>query len=134
MDHNPPKDANIPEIRGSMHDDIIYSPLGGANISSFAGNDIIYGSANSDTISGGIGNDTIYGGGGRDYIHAGNGNDFVHHHGLGGLVGLGNGKDTLDVAKTGYGQFHIYSGDGSSKITADLTNNEGWGQIGRAHV
>lgn len=91
------------------------------------GNDLMYGLAGDDSVVGNKGDDTLYGGGGHDHLNGWGGNDTIVHHGTGGVLSGGAGDDYIEAQKTGYGQFHIYAGDGNDRIVMSLTNNTFWG-------
>lgn len=94
---------------------------------------VFRGNESPEFIQSGSEDDTIFGGGGHDTLSAGGGNDHIFATGNGGmLAGLG-GDDVITAVKQGYGQFHIFGGDGNDRLKMSTKNLPGWGYQGH-HV
>jgi len=102
--------ANIENLRGSTHDDVLTGDTGANMLVGGSGNDTVNGGDGNDNLRGDAGNDVLNGGAGNDYINAGGsydgGNDTV------------DGGDGYDIVAFNYG------GEGSG-ITFTSTGPNG---------
>ncbi|MFD1882099.1 calcium-binding protein [Paracoccus pacificus] len=79
-------------------------------------------------------NDFIVGNGGNDSITGGGGDDYIRAIGSGGLLSGQSGNDIIYAQKVGFGQFHMYGGEGNDTLILDMTNSKmSWGHQGH-HV
>ena len=96
--------ANIENLRGSGHADILVGDgnaneiVGGGGMDSLAGengNDVLRGEGDEDTLSGGGGTDTLYGGAGADHLSGNADADVLYGDGENDRLTGGAGADTL---------------------------------------
>ena len=112
---------------GTIRNDVIRGPEGGAQIFGRAGHDLLFGGAledriigdeGNDTLSGGHGDDTLSGGLGADRLRGGSGNDLL------------SGGNHNDVLFGDAGEDLLFGDAGDDRLMGDLghdTLRGGWG-------
>ena len=123
------------DITGTNQNNILFGTDGNDSIYGNEGDDTLLGEAGNDLLVGGVGNDLIIGGGGADTLNGWAGNDTLIAHGstgtLGGILSGDTGDDYLEARKTGYGQYHMFGGEGNDTLVMDVTNTGlYWGHQG----
>ena len=92
--------------------------------------DIRSGNSDAERFVGGKGNDSVFGGGGADSLVGWGGDDVLVSDGRGGMLSGNQGDDYLEARKTGYGQYHLYGGEGDDTLVMHLDNAPRWGEQG----
>jgi Ca2+-binding RTX toxin-like protein len=92
--------------------------------------DYFLGTTAAENVIGRQGDDTLIGNGGADSLVGWGGDDTLTSHGLGGMLSGNQGDDELYARKAGFGQYHLYGGEGDDRITMHLDNQAGWGHQG----
>lgn len=121
--------ANVEEIEGSIHADMLIGDAGDNRLIGGAGADMLSGLGGSDRIEGGLDNDDISGGDGNDLLFGDEGDDILRGDaGSDSLYG-GQGADTLlggagdDRLEGGAGNDTLNAGDGNDTYVIDRRSN-----------
>ena len=93
--------ADIINLRGSDHDDVLAGDQRANRLSGGNGNDTLYGGpggddTNRDDLDGGPGDDRLFGGPGDDALYGGEGNDLLKGGAGADTLWAGSGDDRLD--------------------------------------
>ena len=109
--------AQIENLTGSDHDDVLTGDTGDNVLMGGAGDDVLSGGDGVDTLIGAAGDDTIHGGGGNDVINGGLGNDTM----------FGEAGDDLFIAGNNGPATSSWVDGGAGSDTLDLSGvSEGW--------
>ena len=101
-------------LRGSLFDDIIHMRAKNQRVTTFSGSDIVYGSKFKDIIFSS----------GDDRIFSGKGNDIIKSKTGSTDIDAGAGRDKVEISSNGGGFDDVKLGDGTDKITINLTKGD----------